>query len=249
MRVHDFHHSGRFDATPEQWAAAVEAACERGDMGAFTEARDRALPPRGWEAWSGGADGCLFWERSTFRGVGLPPITLTDKSWYLGEKKVTGHERHGVQMTSALLEHKISKRTLLRGVLHVPSGIQAGPGWSRKVADRDNVGAAKDVLGNLTVVVIKLQDLWRPDETTISADWNVHLGLAAWRDRVEDTLVGTGLALHPTTSATHGRDRTIDAHASTMDLATDSDGDPRPVRLLPKATGFDHRGVVAVLGK
>lgn len=247
MRVHDFHQSGRHDATPHQWKAAVKSATARADVGAFTEAKDRPPVPPSWEAWSGGNECAVFWDRGLWRDEAHLPIVLTTKSWHLGDRVRTNHERHGVVMTCVLLRHKMSRHTLLRGVFHAPSSVQSGAGWSRKVADRDNVAAARDVLKNLGPQIIKAQDLMRPDHTTISADWNVHLGLAAWRNRLEDALVGTELQLHLPAGATHRGGRKIDAHASTLPLARDGDGDPSPVRLLPKLDGFDHRGAVAAM--
>lgn len=241
MIVHDFHQSGRHDA--KDWDRAVDGATERGSVGSFTEAKGRRLAPEGWDQYAGGTESVILWDRSEWRPRASLPVRLTDLSWELGP----GHVRTCIDMPVVLLEHRRTGLRYLRGAFHLCSSIQGGTGWSQKPQDADNVRVAKDALGNLGPHLRALQRLLRPDETTIAADWNVHLGLPAWRTRINTALDGTGLVVRPTREPTHRGGRTIDAHATSMRLARTRTRDELRVRTLPPVPDFDHAGIVGPL--
>lgn len=226
----DSHHSGRYDATDAQWRPMLSKLAES-SVFSGTEAAGvelgKLLPNTARHYRAG--DSFVGWDHSTWTKIGHFPIILTKRSWSPGGKIV----RHGVQMPCVLLRDRGTDDVLLRGAFHGPSGVQGGGGWSGKIEDRDNVRAGRDVLLNLERSLRHLNLLFKPDHITIAADWNVHLELDEWEQRINSALsVVEDLHLVIPAKPTH-KDRAIDGHATTLPVRSRSTGS--------KMDGFDHR--------
>ena len=231
MILDDVHWSGKFKASPKQWQAAVGTVAEAATLAAFTEARGTTLSVPGWQQFlpphSAGTDCTILWDETSWRLAGPKSdatgwVTLTSKAW---------PTRSGVVAPYVLLEDPDTRRTLLRLAAHFPAGVQTGDAFAKAPA---RVGAWVAATRALATVIRDLQHELRPDETTLSADWNVNLARAHWRGYINHALKGTGMRLVVPTHPTHGT-RTIDGHATTLTVPTF------------RADGFDHIGALATL--
>lgn len=241
MRPHaDLHLSGLHDADDDTWLAAWEQFDENAVVGAVTECR-RDFAKQGWAQYrdvhTRGAECAITWNRAAFALAGpradcAGSVQLTDLTFLTGK----GHVRPGVVATWVLLEGKGG--TLLRVAAHMPSSVQRGDRFSTNLR---RVRAWRSALAGMRREVRRLQAEHRPDETTVSCDWNVDLTRVAWRHLVNTALSGTGLTVKAAPEGTH-HDRAIDGHASTMRRKPSGLS-----RVLDRVPGFDHRGVVAVL--
>lgn len=236
MRVADAHISGRFDATDEQVAKAFRRLWALGaTVGGTTEARGRE--PEGhirlYVPAPAYADAGILWDDRVWRAEDRGVITLYKGNW---------GPRAAVRLTWVLLRHRKSDKTLLRFATHLPASVQYGVRFSRAKKDRDNVRAWVLAMDALPAEVVRLQRELSPDETTLSADFNVHLGLRVWRTRVNKVLQPTGMRLIVPDKGTHHH-RVIDAHASTMRPRFVQ----RAVRVLRRFAGLDHNSVLALL--
>ncbi|MEP7739773.1 hypothetical protein ABKW28_19195 [Nocardioides sp. 31GB23] len=153
-----------------------------------------------------------------------------------------GKARSTIVLTWALIELDAGG-TLLRAGFHAPASVQHGHGFSKLAADRGNVTAWQAALDELPRVLCDLIAEHQPDETVLSADWNVHLRLRSWRRLINQKLKPTGLRLVVPRRATIGRTRVIDAHATTMRRRRMS----WALRVFDLFRGWDHRPVVARL--
>lgn len=214
MTWRDSHHSGKARSTLTHWnLAAGQLVNAHVDVGAFTEfgGIDRLTRlPRGWGQHSSGgvdgADGLILWNGETFRtraiAKGVEPLTTLD--W--GARK-------GVGMHWVNLSHLATGGTLLRWVLHWPSGVQNGVGLrtgkGTSTRDRAAVKAWLDVEKNIGPAVHELVARYDPDAVVGSFDSNVNLLLDAWQKRMAATFYATGLRVLPPESGTLG-DRGID---------------------------------------
>lgn len=232
MIVDDVHWSGKFKASAKQWKAAGRKVAETATVAAFTEARGTRIDLPGWDQFlpphSAGTDCTILWDETSWRLAGPEKdatgwVMLTSRSW---------PTRSGVVAPWVLLTDVDTGRTLLRLAAHFPAGVQSGDRFRKAPA---RVAAWVSGVGSLGRTVRDLQAELSPDETTFSADFNVHLGRAHWRAYVNHALKGTGMRLVVPSRPTHAGGRVIDAHASTM----------HPPRL--HADGFDHTGVLATL--
>lgn len=236
MRCADTHISGRFDATDEQVAKAFRGTWRLGaTVGGTTEARGRE--PEGhirlYVPAPAYADAGILWDDRVWRAEDRGVVTLYKGNW---------GPRAAVRLTWMLLCQRKSGKTLLRLAVHLPAGVQYGKTFSRSNKDRDNVRAWVLAMDALPAEVVKLQRELSPDETTLSADFNVHLGLQVWRTRVNKILQPTGMRLIVPDRGTHHH-RVIDAHASTMRPRSTH----RAVQVLRRFAGLDHLSVLALL--
>ena len=232
MILDDVHWSGKFSASAKQRKDVGQRIAAVATLAALTESRGVRYDIPGWHQFlpprSAGTDGTILWDETSWRLAGPEKdvtgwVTLTARRW---------PTRSGVIAPYALLADKDTGRTVLRIVAHFPAGIQSGDGFAKAPA---RVGAWVAAVGSLGRVIRDLQAELRPDETTLSADWNANLSRAAWRAYINRALKGTGLRLVVPTHPTHAGGRTIDAHATTMRVPT------------LRADGFDHVGALATL--
>lgn len=220
----DAHHSGRYDATDDQWEDAISELTEA-DVWSVTEAA--GLDVSGLATFFRAGDALVGWNRHRFRRAGWFPTTLTTKDWSPGGKI----RRTGVEMPWVLLEEEGGAR-LLRGAFHLPSSIQGGSGWSNKPEDRDNIEAARDCLRNLHRQTSLILRMLEPAEITLAADWNVDLAVDEWEDRINSFLDDVPqLKMVVPSAGTHGK-RRIDGHATTLPVRGRGVGERMP--------GFDH---------
>jgi hypothetical protein len=227
----DAHVSGKWSASPLRWRAAARDVTAVSEVAAFTEATKhrRDLILKGHASHHGG-ECSIVWDRELRAGGAGGTMTLSDCSWKLGP----GHVREGVRGAWKILESQSEVHSLLRVVAHLPSGVQNGARFSR---DADNVTAWVDALLGLRREVEGLRREHRPDDITISADWNVDLQLPEWRKRIRAAFVGTGLHWVLSPDPTHGR-RLIDGHLTTL---------RGTAKTLGKVEGFDHKPTLADL--
>lgn len=236
MRADDVHISGRFDATDEQVAKAFRGTWRLGaTVGGTTEARGRE--PDGhirlYVPAPAYADSGILWDDRVWRAEDRGVVTLYSGNW---------GPRAAVRMTWVLLVHRKSGATLLRLAVHLPAGVQYGARFSPAAKDRGRVRAWQQAMDALPVEVVALQRHHKPDETTLSADWNVHLGLREWRERIDAALKPTGMRLIVPGRGTHHH-RIIDAHASTMRPRFTQ----RAVQVLRRWAGLDHLSVLVLM--
>ena len=241
MQVNDAHLSGRYTTTRAELLHGIrQARGRRVGVAALTEVRGRhgdlhALDDAAVHlpAASTAADCAVVVDTRVGRIADRGHTTLS---------RGHGKARSTIVLTWAVIELHRGGR-LLRAVFHAPASVQHGRVFSRARADTENVTAWIACLDELPRVLCDLIAEHDPDETTLSADWNVHLGLLAWRRKINRALKPTGLRLIVPARATIGRTRVIDAHASTMRR--------RPMawalRVLDFWRGWDHRGVLARL--
>ena len=232
--MRDAHFSGFHGATRDQWLNAVQVVARQASVLAVTECDGRTFVPDDWHQTRVKAECQIGWDdshhypgpRSDCEGV----ARLTRAVFYTSK----GGRKDGVEMTWVLLADK-SGRTLLRAVAHMPASVQRGDGFSG-VAGR--VTAWRLALRGLRREVRRLSREVRPDEVTVSADFNVDLQRRHWRAVINTGLRGTGLTVKAPGSGTHHA-RAIDAHATTMRREA--------THVLDAHKGFDHRPVVSVL--
>lgn len=236
------HVSGYHSASREEWHTLMADLARTTSVIAATECRGD-VAPFNWRQYRpkdmAGAECSIIYDRDRWQQV-LPAfdhrggLRLTDRTFYTGQ----GAERPGVVATWALLERQSAEPwTLLPIVAHFPASVQAGDRFSRKVR---RVTAWTGALRGLRREVRRLDREVRPDEITVSCDFNVDVTRRRWRAVINHGLRGTGLRLVPPGEPTHGQ-RAIDAFATTMHRQT--------VHVLGKFPGFDHRPVAAVLNR
>lgn len=244
MNVRDLHLSGYHSATDEEWAAASALLAAHADLGAVTECR-RDIAPDGWDQYRSkvrGAECVVAWDAGRFRLAGPKSDCagvrrLTDRVFYTGR----GVARPGVTATWVLLRD-LDARDPLRIVAHFPASVQAGDWFNRRNLRR--VVAWRGALVGLRRLILELRRDLRPDEITVSCDWNVDLTRKRWRAVINAGLRGTGCRVKAPTEGTH-RDRAIDSHATTMRRAL-RNGRRCVVRVLPKLRGFDHKPILGI---
>lgn len=244
--VRDLHFSGYHDATEEAWEKFAEILAAEADLAGVTEAR-HFIVPDGWGLCRSkvrGAECAAAWNGARFRVAG--PVgdcegaaRLTDRVFYTGR----GHARPGVVATWVLLRDLDTRQDILRLVVHFPASVQRGDWFNRRNLRR--VRAWQSAIRGLRKAIIELAEDLRPDEITVSADWNVDLTRRQWRLVINTGLRGTGCRVKAPAGGTH-HDRAIDAHATTMRRAW-RHGRRIAIRVLDRIRGFDHLAVLAHL--
>lgn len=241
MKVNDAHLSGRYTTSRAQLLQGVRKVLDRRvGVAAVTEVRGRHvdlhhldgiavhLPP------SNTAADCAILVDTSIGTLGARGHAVLSRGH--------GRTRSTIVLTWALIELDDGGR-LLRAAFHAPASVQHGRGFSKVTADRGNVTAWQAALDELPRVLCDLIAEHQPDETILSADWNVHLQLRSWRRLINQKLKPTGLRLVVPRRATIGRVRVIDAHASTMRRRRMA----WALRVLDLTRGWDHRPVVVRL--
>lgn len=227
MTVRSIHQPGHQDATTAQFDRAVKQVTAEADVVGWSDAGGREVSPPGW-GQSRTSDGCkVAWDKSVWKKLeeGVYEIPVPEYR--------RGHNLHPtVDVVWVLLEDKFGA-TILRGVAHLPSHVQAGRGYTTDAKRQPWVRAHKAALAGLPEMLWTLQREQQPDEWVLSADWNVDLRLKAWRDRVHAAVEPTDLRLVVPPRATFAK-RKIDAHLTTLH-AVDNE-------TLPQFGGFDHNG-------
>ena len=236
MKVRDIHASGYHSATREQWDDLGALIAARADVGALTECRVKCASDE-WVQYVpanelNAAECSIMWDGKRFTAQHKGHDWITTRKFRTG----SGAVRPGVVATWVILFDRDTMETLLRIVAHMPASVQRGDSFGTKTAR--NVAWVSGRFG-LWRLTRRLRRLHKPDEITVSADWNTDLKRRTWRARISRPLprAGRRLRLLPPNAGTHGR-RAIDGHVSTMR------GD---VRVLGGLKGFDHDPVLAVL--
>jgi hypothetical protein len=227
----DAHVSGKWSAAPPRWRTAAREVSAVADVVTFTESTKhrRDLVVKGRAAHHGG-ECSILWDRERRAGADGGTVTLSERSWRLGP----AHTRTGVEAAWKVLESQTEVHRLLRIVAHLPSGVQYGRRFTK---DSDNVTAWVDALSGLRRETEHLRREHKPDDVTISADFNVDLSLTEWRRLIRGFFAGTGLHFAISPTPTHGK-RVIDGHLTTLRGSA---------KTLGKVNGFDHRPVLADL--
>jgi len=214
--VQDFHQSGFHGVTQDQWAAMNTAAGKVATVGVVTE----SVGFHAIEGWaSTGRETKVIFDTSAWVLEEHGTKSLPTPEWRRGNST-----RTSVDLTWALLSDLDTGLLLLRVGGHLPAHL------FRKAQKAANQ-AALDQLGP---TLEALMTEHRPDVATVSCDFNRSLGRADQRRIIHKAVHGTGLRLVVPPKATHAI-RKIDGFLTTGEL-------PEP-HMLPKARGFDHRGV------
>jgi hypothetical protein len=173
------HSSGRFDRSPELVAEDLAAWLHDGEVSllTFTEfkRRDRLhvieeLP--GWALFNGvedpGGDDCVVaWREDTWALRHSESAVVSTKRSYTHDGKLIPPQH----VTTVLLYHRRSGRTLLVSASHLPSHVEVPGGL------RSSLRSAvwRDATKTWQRVVRDYRRAWRPTARVLVADWNVSI--------------------------------------------------------------------------
>jgi hypothetical protein len=117
------HQSGKWDASAEEWQAAVDAATDGVDVATFTETTaHRPTAPAGYRrVWTrDAADVALYLKQDTFSLDGAAGVEVAGTRYRLGGK----HLKPTLRALFSRLRTKATDRPLVIADIHEPSAIE-----------------------------------------------------------------------------------------------------------------------------
>lgn len=174
MEFKHTHSSGKYNAPAAELHKAVQSYAETASIITFTEVdrevREKALKLRGFGvlATDHGAkdDSAIVYNGAEWQKIYHRPHLVGSHLFKLG-----GHLSSPLWAQVAVLEHKQTKKRVVVGVCHFPSGVEGDLAHHRKT---DRIAAWRQSTNNLRKHLNAVKRHYHADAIILSGDWNIN---------------------------------------------------------------------------
>jgi len=210
--------SGRFDATANEQAsmlAQFQHTCTNGGITEAAKIRQADIP--GW-GFTGGETKYL-WDRVHWSKIAADEVVIPTPHWTRGKV-----HRTDVRIPWGVVKNKDTDRIEFHPICHFPAHRSGRPA---------NLAALRGLEKALAPIIAE----YKPDVSTLGADFNRRLTSAREANLINSCVEGLGMHLVVPPKATHLL-FTIDGWCTTADLHDEE--------MLNRKKGYDHRGATLI---